>query len=210
MGVFNKMAKKRIKNGIKNLIYLAILLFLFLNFRVSRVVGDSMRNTYYDGDILICCELDQMKPEYGDIVVFSKGQEQHYLIKRVIGVANDTIEIQGNTLFINNNEIEESYIKEPMETDDGIWTVPEGHIFVLGDNRNDSLDSRDDTIGFINLKDEYYGKIIIDLSDYGVTYENLYVKTIEFILVIGIAMMILQLILAKIFKRKEKEKVKDE
>ena len=204
------MAKKRIKNGIKNLIYLAILLFLFLNFRVSRVVGDSMRNTYYDGDILICCELDQMKPEYGDIVVFSKGQEQHYLIKRVIGVANDTIEIQGNTLFINNNEIEESYIKEPMETDDGIWTVPEGHIFVLGDNRNDSLDSRDDIIGFINLKDEYYGKIIIDLSDYGVTYENLYVKTIEFILVIGIAMMILQLILAKIFKRKEKEKVKDE
>lgn len=204
------MAKKRIKNGIKNLIYLAILLFLFLNFRVSRVVGDSMRNTYYDGDILICCELDQIKPEYGDIVVFYKGQEQHYLIKRVIGVANDTIEIQGNTLFINNNEIEESYIKEPMETDDGIWTVPEGHIFVLGDNRNDSLDSRDDTIGFIDLDKEYYGKIIIDLSNYGVTYDNLYVKTIEFILLIGIVMIIIQLILAKIFKHKEKEKVEDE
>jgi signal peptidase I len=86
------------------------------------------------------------EPEKGDIVVFDSVDEEddQTLIKRVVGVAGDRIEVQGGVLFVNGEEQEEPYLNEevPFEGSYGPTEVPEGHVFVMGDNRGNSADSR--------------------------------------------------------------------
>ncbi len=101
--------------------------------------------------------------EYKDIVIFNppiKDTENIYL-KRVIGIAGDTIEVKNGTLYINGKAKEENFIYETMDYTYGPVTVPDGHIFVLGDNRNDSFDSHlwEET-PFVNIK-EVEGKALL-------------------------------------------------
>ena len=177
-------------------IVLAMLIAIIINtyfFRISRVSGHSMDQSFYDGEIVfisrapyIFGDIDQ-----NDIVIFDStfkernffmevkealkynlisyklfGVEppENYYIKRVIAVAGDTVQITEDGVFVNGKLLEEPYVnpaEEPRysvreELRNGV-TVPEGKIFVMGDNRNHSTDSR--VIGFVPEGD-VIGKVI--------------------------------------------------
>ena len=86
-------------------------------------------------------------PERGDIIIFKsdlpdeEGKDK-LLIKRVIGLPGDEIQIKNQKVYINGKKYKENYLKDGYTTGEGTWNVPEGHYFVMGDNRTGSHDSR--------------------------------------------------------------------
>jgi signal peptidase I len=125
---------------------LATLLFLAIN-AVSariRVDGSSMVPTLSDGQFVMVNRLAYKlgDPDHGDVVVFDypRDPEQEY-IKRIIGLPGDTVRMVGGHVYINGQIIEEPYIAADAR-DTGEWAIPENNYFVLGDNRNNSQDSR--------------------------------------------------------------------
>ena len=119
------------------------------------VSGSSMLPTYHDGDRMLISSLGYT-PEYGDVVVFAeKSGDKENLIKRVIATEGQTVDINFETgeVSVDGVVLEEPYIYEQTEEEGNIEfpaTVPEGHIFVLGDNRNNSRDSRFGSIGMVD------------------------------------------------------------
>ncbi|MGC8857090.1 MAG: signal peptidase I [Anaerolineae bacterium] len=127
-------------------ITLALLLFIGIN-TVSarvRVEGFSMQPTLQDGEFVLVNRVAYRfgQPERGDIIVFRDPNNPHGkdLIKRIIGLPGDTIVIHDGTVSLNGQLLHEDYIAAPPVYS-GQWEVPAGHLFVLGDNRNDSSDS---------------------------------------------------------------------
>ena len=151
-----------------------ILFALFI--RVVTVEGTSMNNTLMNNDrlVLYCYDTNY---EYGDIVVIDR-HTQSPLIKRVIAVGGDTVEITSDARVYRNGELlEESYTLGETERHSviGTVTVPDGHLFVLGDNRSVSHDSRSREIGFVPVSD-VVGKAILrvwPLRTFGGLYGNL-------------------------------------
>lgn len=126
---------------------LAVVLFVGIN-AVSarvRVDGFSMRPTLEDGEFVLVSKLSYTFGEFsrGDIIVFHFPlNPEEELIKRVIGLPGDRVLVRDNQLFVNDEPQSESYIAQaPLYS--GEWSVPEGYLFVLGDNRNNSNDSKD-------------------------------------------------------------------
>lgn len=152
-----------------------VLLFTFV-FRNVGVEGDSMQPTLQTGDRLLLSSLAN-EYERGDIVVIDRYTDEP-LIKRVVAVAGDTVEILAdNTLLINGIAQYEPYIQGYTVSRDmaGIVTVPEGRLFVMGDNRTNSKDSRMNEIGMVSVKD-VVGKAIFrlwPLSSFGGIYTNM-------------------------------------
>ena len=144
------------------------IIFTFF-FKISTVSGESMENTLYNGDQLVISAITQ-NIEYGDVVVTS--QPNGYgkvLIKRVIAVGGQTVwfDEETNKVIVDGKALDEPYIKEDMEfllSMTKLFKVPEGKLFVMGDNRNNSADSRDTYIGMV---DERYvvGKVIYRIGD---------------------------------------------
>lgn len=123
---------------------LTFFIFWLVNGLVGRyrIDGTSMTPTLEDGQYLIIHNFSYYfdQPHRGDIIVFHHPNSDLNLIKRVIGLPGDEIEITDGTVKVNSVALEEPYIKAPP-TYQGTWTVPEENYFVLGDNRNSSSDS---------------------------------------------------------------------
>lgn len=172
---------------------LAILLLLFtFVLRLCRVEGASMENTLFNGENLVLYSL-AYEPKQDDIVVFHLTGEEHnlekMLVKRVIATGGQTVEInfKNNTITVdgvlytdehavlknNSDTIIDRYIgnrpnwEYDAKTDSMTVTVPEGHLFVLGDNRNFSRDSRDSSIMFVDERC-VLGKVILRVSPFTV------------------------------------------
>lgn len=130
------------------------------------VVGDSMNNTLENRNYLLMnriAYIGDKTPEAKDIVVFkSEVEGGTVLIKRVIGTPDDHVVIKDGDVFINDEKQTESYIKEDFSIGDVDIIVPKDKYFVMGDNRQGSLDSRFKEVGLVP-EDEIIGKVFIRL-----------------------------------------------
>ena len=135
-----------------------ILLIFAFAARTATVSGPSMLPTLRDGDRLLLVQAGYHDPQYGDVVVIDRSQKgEPPIIKRVIGRAGDEIDIDFETGQVRRNgqTLDEPYLNEPTLTRRDVEfpvTVPEGSVFVMGDNRNHSADSRTREIGMIDLR----------------------------------------------------------
>jgi len=141
---------------LKSVIIAIIAAFLIITFvfETVSVDGYSMNPTLNHKDRLIVQKVTYYfsKPKAGDIVVIKyPANPKEKFIKRVVAVGGDKVRIENNTLYVNNTAKEENYILEKNMNDFNEVTVPTGTIFVLGDNRNNSRDSRFEDVGFVNL-----------------------------------------------------------
>lgn len=154
---------------VHDLLYLLIiaLTILLLCFRVVIVSGSSMKATLLDGDyLLLLSSTFYCTPKYGDIVVISKDSFDNGepIVKRVIATEGQEVDIdfENKIVYVDGKPLDEPYTYTPTDDSHGVIfpvTVDEGCVFVLGDNRGISLDSRSQEIGMIDCR-EIIGKAI--------------------------------------------------
>lgn len=139
------------------LIAMVIAVFAFRTFICEpiRVDGESMISTLVNNELMLVEKVSQWTkiPERGNIVIVYYPGYTQSCVKRVIGLPGDTVEVTGGLTYVNGVAMEEDYLYEPMWFDAPRVTVPEGTVFVMGDNRNWSQDSRDQVnVGCIPLE----------------------------------------------------------
>lgn len=144
-----------------------ILAFLIDTFVIvnAQIPSGSMENTIMTGDRVFGNRLAYKfgDPKRFDIIIFKYPDDESQLfIKRIIGLPGETVEIHDGNIYINGSDtpLEDVDIKEPMEGSFGPYTVPEGCYFVMGDNRNNSRDSRYWENTFVS-EDEILGKAVL-------------------------------------------------
>lgn len=178
----------KVSNIVNYAVYIFFIIVIIFNyiFCFAGVSGDSMKPTLNDGDKLLALSI-AYTPQRGDVVIIDnktaalldengnvteKSALDCMITKRIVAVGGDTIDFdfENGTVTVNGEVLEEKYISEPTTRDEGAFqyplTIPEGYVFVLGDNRNISKDSRHGDVGLVPV-DEIVGKIIFKIYPFG-------------------------------------------
>ncbi|MGI6542570.1 MAG: signal peptidase I [Limnochordia bacterium] len=133
-------------------VFLAVFVILFIA-RAFTVEGPSMLPTLHTGERLLIDKVTYRlrTPRRGEVIVFRyPADPEQYFIKRVIGLPGDTVVIRGGKVYVNDQCLEEDYVTSPILGEFGPYMVPEQSYFVLGDNRNNSEDSRSERVGYVS------------------------------------------------------------
>lgn len=159
--------KKEIFSWIRMIVLAFVLALLINNFIIvnATVPSSSMENTIMAKSRMVGFRLSYLfgEPKQGDIIIFKyPDDEKQNFVKRIIGLPGQTVQIIDGKVYIDGSEepLEEGYLKETPLGDYGPYTVPEDSYFVMGDNRNDSKDSRFWVTTNYVSKDKILGKAI--------------------------------------------------
>ena len=150
-------------DSVRNAILAVFVIFTFV-FRAVGVDGSSMVPTLHDGDWMAVRSI-VTEVKRGDIVIITQPWDRNVpIVKRVIAVSGDVVNIDFNLheVYVNGEKLNEPYINEPTALSYDMQfplTVDEGKVFVMGDNRNDSLDSRSKELGYVSV-DNIEGKAL--------------------------------------------------
>ncbi|KGP72124.1 signal peptidase [Pontibacillus yanchengensis Y32] len=160
------MNRNNIWKWVRTILFAIVLAMAFRTFLFASYIvdGKSMEPTLFDGNLLMVNKVvyDWTDVHHEDVIVFHANKKEDY-VKRVIGLPGDRIEYKDDMLYLNGQKVDEKYL-DPFRQNDGkplteSFTledatdrkeVPEGHVFVLGDNRRESLDSR--YFGFVPIE----------------------------------------------------------
>ena len=147
--------KKVIKDIVVPICIATLLVFTFTRFfGIGFIDGVSMKPTYHNGQIFLYSKSNDV--ESGDVVVFRARELKADLVKRVIATENNKLEIKNGKTYIDGTLINESFVKHQDKSTALTVVIPRGYVFVMGDNRTHSIDSR--RFGLVKVTD-IYGKV---------------------------------------------------